>query len=179
MIDVETLKSMGAGYVPLMTIACLLAALMAFRDWRRGYGRFSALWPRLALLRASVTIAAAHMVQHALAIRGITLTPLENLMIDFPAFMLVTLPPRCWQQAMIAAAFGLMVFMDVLWACVEPNMLVAQLHYVISTGAGYVAFGTLIIWSTGVPPGARNRVVDSWGRLAGVVLEKMGRHVAG
>jgi len=179
MIDVQTLKAMGAGYVPLMVAACLLAALMAYRDWRRGYGRFSALWPRLALLRAATTIASAHMVQHVLALRGITLTPLENLVIDLPAFILVTMPPRCWQQAAIAAAFGVMVFMDVLWACVDPMPFVGQVHYIVSTGAGYIAFGVLIIWSTGVPPGARNRVVDSWRRLAGLGLASVGGHVTG
>lgn len=174
MFDVATLKAMGAGYVPLMAFACLLAGLIAIRDWRRGYGRFSRGWPRFALLRSAVAIAAIHVIQHLIGgYTNATLTPWQNIPFDIAAFALATAPPRCWQQSMIGACFGVMIFMDVCWIVVGESF--GQLHWLISTMAGYPAFLTLIVWTTGVPPHVQNRV-DRIGRaLDGLVLATVDR----
>lgn len=159
-LDTATLQAIGAGYVPLMVFACLLAGMVAIRDTKRRRGRFSHGWARFALLRSAVAIAAIHVAQHWIGQETqATLTWWQNLPLDLAAFIMATAPPRTWQQSMIGACFGTMVFMDVCWGIAGPSF--GPFHYLISTMAGYTAFATLIIWTTGVPP----RVQDSADRL--------------
>ena len=177
-MDVQTLKLIGQGYVPFMVFACLLALFAAANDTQRGYGRFADPKRRFALFRAATAIAAVHAIQHIIAAMqpGIMLTWWQNMGIDLIGFIMVTAPPRFMAQAVIGACFGAMLVFDVVLGLAGEQFI--RFHYLFSTIAGYVAFATLMAWTIGVPPSAKDRMDRAWRWLSRVVFSPLGKKLA-
>lgn len=157
MLDQALLEALRDGFWPLYWIA-MFAGAFAFargRQWCIG--------------RTVIALLFASLAQTIWEGEGY-LTWWQHLVIDVPVFVLITMPPRHYWQAVLAAMVFAQLVLHIVWGASGDGAGMARWHWLGCILLGYAKCVVLLLWSGG---GRVQRIFDSIsGWASGLVLAK-------